>query len=326
MADTDKIKNQTKEEFEQDIDTVPIYKKKSAWIGFLFIVLVLAAGVYWFIGSLGSVSTDDAFIDGNRLDVSAKILGRVVKLYADERDSVQAGQLIVELDSTDLIAKLNQTKAVLNNAQVSIELAKVNIDKAQIDFDRAKAQYKDNIIPKAEFDNAQKKLEAAQAEYKIGESRIGTAQADLKMIESSLENTKLYSTIGGVIAKKWILEGDVVQPGQPVFTVYDLKNLWVTAQLEETKIHEIQINDEVEINVDAYPDQKFIGRVYQIGTNTAAQFSLIPPSNASGNFTKVTQRIPVKISVQPEEGTNASKFELLPGMSVEVKIKEKKNG
>ena len=325
MSDNDKIKNNTHEEFEQKIESVPLYKKKSAWIGFLFILLVLAIGIYWFIGNLGSISTDDAFVDGNRLNVSPKILGRIVKLYADERDSVKAGQLIAELDSTDLIARLNQTKAVLNNAQVSIDLVKVNVEKAQIDFDRAKAQYKDNVIPKAEFDNAQKRLEAAQAEYKIAQSRIVTAQSDLKVIESNFENTKLYSTINGVVAKRWILEGDVVQPGQPIFTIYDMKNIWVTAELEETKIHDIQLNDDVEINVDAYPDQKFSGKVYQIGTNTAAQFSLIPPSNASGNFTKVTQRIPVKISIKPENANDPIKFGLLPGMSVEVKIKEKKN-
>jgi len=325
MSENDKIKNNTKEEFEQEIDSVPLYKKKSAWIGLLFMVIVLAIGIYWFVGSLGSISTDDAFIDGNRLNVSPKILGRIVKLSADERDSVKAGQLIAELDSTDLIARLNQTKAVLNNTQVSIDLAKVNVEKAQIDFDRATAQYKDNVIPKAEFDNAQKKLEATQAEYKIAQSRIVTAQSDLKVIESNLENTKLYSTINGVVAKRWILEGDIIQPGQPIFTIYDMKNIWVTAELEETKIHDIQLNDEVEINVDAYPDQKFSGKVYQIGTSTSAQFSLIPPSNASGNFTKVTQRIPVKISIKPENANDLIKFGLLPGMSVEVKIKEKKN-
>lgn len=325
MSANDKINNNAKENADQDIDSVPLYRKKGAWIGLLLVIIVCVIGVYWFLGSLGSISTDDAFIDGNRLNISPKVLGRIVKLYANERDSVKADQLVAELDSTDLIARMNQTKAVINNAQVSLELVKVNIEKAQIDFDRASAQFKDNVIPKAEYDNAQKKLEATLAEYRIAQSRIVTAQSDLKVIESNLDNTKLYSTIDGVVAKRWILEGDIVQPGQPIFTIYDMKNIWVTAQLEETKIHDIQMNDVVEISVDAYPDQKFSGKVYQIGTNTAAQFSLIPPSNASGNFTKVTQRIPVKISITPENSNKELKFGLLPGMSVEVKIKEKKN-
>ncbi|MDP4116358.1 MAG: HlyD family secretion protein [Bacteroidota bacterium] len=326
MSGNEKIKDRANDDLDQSMDSAPIYKKKSVWIGLLLIIIVIAAGVYWFIGNMGTVSTDDAFIDGNKLSVSSKILGRVVKLYVDERDSVKAGQLIAELDSTDLIAKLNQTKTVLSNVQASIDLAKVNVEKAQIDFNRASAQYKDKVIPKVELDNAQKKYEAVQAEYKIAQSRVLMAMSDIKAIVTNLENTKLYSTINGIVAKRWVMEGDVAQPGQPIFTIFDLKNIWVTAELEETKIKNIQMNDNVEINVDAYPDLKFSGQVYQIGTNTAAQFALIPPSNAAGNFTKITQRVPVKISIKPLHANDQIKFGLLPGMSVEVKIKEKKNG
>ncbi len=325
MSDNDNIKNK-EEELEQGIDTVPLYKKKSAWIGLFLIIVVIAIGAYWFISSLGYITSDDAYIDGNRLNVSSKILGRVVKLYVDERDSVKAGQLVAELDSTDFVAQLNQMKANLNNAQVSIDLSKVNVEKAEINFVRAEAQYKDKVIPKADYDNAQKGLEAAQAEYKIARSRIVMAQSEIKVMESNLKNTKLYSTINGVVAKRWILAGDVVQPGQPLFTIYDMKNIWVTVQLQETDISNIQLNDEVEITVDSYPEQKFSGRIYEVGTNTAAQFALIPPSNASGNFTKVTQRIPIKISIKQDNTNKALKYGLLPGMSVEVKIKEKSNG
>ena len=326
MSVDDKIKNQAEKELEEDVDSVPIYKKKSAWIGLFLILIVMAIGVYWLVSNLGSVSTDDAFIDSNKLNVSPKILGRVVKLYVDERDTVKAGQLVAELDSTDLIARLNQTKAVLKNSLVSISLSKVNLEKAEIDFARVNAQYKDNVIPKIEFDNSLKKLEAAKAEFKISQSRVTIAQSDLKVIEANLENTKLYSSINGVVAKRWVLAGEVLQPGQPIFTIYDLSNIWVTAQLEETKLSDIQLGDNVEISVDAYPDLKFSGKVFEIGTSTAAQFSLIPPSNASGNFTKVTQRIPVKISIKPENKNAYLKFGLLPGMSVEVKIKEKLHG
>lgn len=326
MSVDDKIKDQEKEELEQDIDYVPIYKKKSAWIGLLLVLIVIAIGVYWFVSNLNSVSTDDAFIDGNKLNVSPKILGRVVKLYVDERDTVKAGQLVAELDSTDLIARLNQTKAVLKNSLVSISLSKVNLEKAEIDFARANAQYKDNVIPKIEFDNSLKKLEAAKAELNISQSRVTIAQSDLKVIEANLENTKLYSSINGVVAKRWVLAGEVLQPGQPIVTIYDLSNIWVTAQLEETKLSDIQLGDSVEISVDAYSDLKFSGKVFEIGTSTATQFSLIPPSNASGNFTKVTQRVPVKISVKPANVNVSLKFGLLPGMSVEVKILEKTNG
>jgi membrane fusion protein, multidrug efflux system len=325
MAEQQKYKSTKDESFEQDIDSVPIYKKKSALIGIILIITIIAAGVYWFVSNLGTISTDDAYVDGNKLNISAKVLGRVVKLYIAEGDSVHAGQLVAELDSVDLIARLNQSKAILNSSQESVSLAKVNLEKAQIDFERAKAQFDKNVIPKSDYDNYQKKLEQMQVEYRIAQSRITTNQADIKVISANLDNTKLYSTISGAVAKRWILEGDVVQPSQPIFTIYDTKNIWITAQLEETKINSIKVGYLVDIDVDAYPDIKFSGKVFQLGSNTAAQFSLIPPSNASGNFTKVTQRIPVKISIQKENKNQKGDFILLPGMSVEVKIRIDKN-
>jgi membrane fusion protein (multidrug efflux system) len=200
----------------------------------------------------------------------------------------------------------------------------VNVEKAQDDFNRAQTQYKDNIIPKEQFDHMQKALEAAKASFNIALSKIGTAQAQLKVIKTELQNIQIYSPMNGVVAKRWVLTGDVVSPGQPIFTIYDLKNIWVTADLEETKLASIHIGDTVDISVDTYPDQKFKGKVFQIGSNTASQFSLIPPSNASGNFTKVTQRVPIKISIKPvtnkQEDPNES-IRLLPGMSVEINVK-----
>jgi membrane fusion protein, multidrug efflux system len=325
MSENLNAKQNSNEDFEQNIDSVPIYRRKSAIIGALFIIIFISAGVYWFVHSLGTISTDDAYVDGNKLNISSKVLGRVVKLSVGESDSVHTGQLIAELDSVDLIARYNQSKAVINSSNESVALAKVNLEKAQIDFARAKAQFSLNVIPKTEYDNAQKKFEQMEVELRIAQSRVATGQADLRVITANLENTKMYSTINGVVAKRWILEGDVVQPGQPIFTIYDMKNLWVTAQLEETKINLIKAGDIVDIDVDSYPDIKFTGKVFQIGTNTAAQFSLIPPSNASGNFTKVTQRIPVKISIQRENSKQHPAFTLLPGMSVEVKIRVDKN-
>jgi len=113
----------------------------------------------------------------------------------------------------------------------------------------------------------------------------------------------------------------VVQPAQPIFTIYDLRDIWITANLEETKLRSLRLDDSVEVRVDAYPGRTFGGKVYQFGTNTAAQFSLIPPNNASGNFTKVTQRVPVKIHLNKIPDSNSPPINLLPGMSVEVKVR-----
>jgi membrane fusion protein (multidrug efflux system) len=319
--------NQIKNEDDQTIEEVPLFKKKKVIIPLALLVLAMGAVVYWYIGTLQYASTDDAFIDANRMSISSKILGRVITLTADEGDSVKKGQLLVKLDSVDIRAQINQAKASLDLSKESINLAKVNVEKAQQDFDRAQKQFKDKIIPKEQYDHAQKALEAAKAEYNISQSKVPTAEAQLNVLRAQLENTSIFSPMDGVVAKRWVLTGDVVQAGQPILTVYDQKNIWVTAEFEETKLGAIHLGDKVDISVDSYPDQKFEGKVYQIGTNTAAQFSLIPPSNASGNFTKVTQRVPMKLSVYPVNSMNqaisAGSFNLLPGMSVEVKIKVK---
>ncbi len=301
------------------------FGKKRIIIPAVIILLFIAGAVYWYIGQIGHVSTDDAFVDANQLSVSSKILGRITRLTVDEGDSVKEGQMLVALDSTDYKARENQAMAMLNLANESITLAKVNIARAQDDFNRAQNQYKDKIIPKEQFDHAQKALEAAQAEYKIDMSKIGTAKAQLQVLKANLQNTKIYSPMEGVVAKRWVLKGDVISPGQPVFTIYNLKNIWITAELEETNLSSIHLGDKVQISVDAYPDQKFEGKVYQIGSTTASEFALIPPSNASGNFTKVTQRVPVKISIKPVlakgEADPPGSIKLLPGMSVEIDVK-----
>lgn len=303
----------------------PLYKKPSFYIGILVIVAVIIGGLKWYTGRLGFVSTDDAFIDANRMELGAKMLGRVTNLLFDEGDTLKAGQLVAELDSTDIIARLNQAKSALQNAKDNLTLAQIHLDKAQLDYNRAKIQLEKKVIPQAEFDNIQNKLSASQAELKLAHGRIIGSETDIKAIQIQLTNTKIYSPMNGVIAKKWILVGDVIQPGQPIYSIYDMKNLWVTAELEETKINSLSLGDSVSIDVDAYPEHIFKGEIYQIGTNTAAQFALIPPSNASGNFTKVTQRIPVKISIK-NDSDKPLKFGLMPGMSVEVKIKVADNG
>jgi len=334
MAQDEEMKNQNNPNpkgknpnGDQNINDVPIFKKKRVLIPFFIILLAAAVAVYWYIGQLGYIYTDDAYVDGNQLSVSSKILGRITDLNVDEGDTVKQGQLLVKLDPTDLKAQENQAEAMLALDKESITLAKVNVEKAQDDFKRAQTQFKDNVIPKEQFDHMQKALEAAKATYNISVSKVGTAQAQLKVIKTQLENTEIFSPMNGVVAKRWVLAGDVVSPGQPIFTIYNLNDIWVTADLEETKLGSIHLGDTVDISVDTYPDQKFKGQVFQIGSNTASQFSLIPPSNASGNFTKVTQRVPIKISIKPviKNGQQdpPKNIKLLPGMSVEINVKVK---
>ena len=316
---------------------------------FIVVALVLGAGIYWYREYTKYVRTDDAYIDTDNIAVSSKMLGRVVKVYAEEGDPVKQGELLAELDSSDIVAQRQRALAAKKQAEAnlvqvqaqyqfskeSIKINQVNFDKAQSDFNRAKDQFNGGVIPEEQFDHAKNAFDAAsaqleaiksqlrvvQAQIESAKAAIASSNAQIGVIQSQLDNSRLYSPITGIVAKRWLLPGDVVQPSQAVFTVTNDRKLWVMVYLEETKIADVHLEQSSLFTLDAFPETTFTGKVFSIGSNTASQFSLIPPSNASGNFTKVTQRIPVKISIDGTQGnTKLSALHLVAGMSVVVKI------
>lgn len=292
---------------------------------FVLVLILVIFGVlgygYWYLNFRGFVSTDDAFIDGDLVSLGSKMMGRITELKVDEGDSVAKDELLIQLDDRDLQAQKVQVAANLELAKQSVVLAKVNLEKTQDDYNRASTQFQNHVIPAEQYDHATKALDAARAQYNIELARVGAAEAQLQVIQTQIENTRITTPVAGVIAKKWSLPGDVIQPGQAIFTIYNYNQVWVTANFEETKLASINPGDAVEISVDTYTDHTFSGKVLMIGAVAASKFSLIPPNNASGNFTKVTQRIPVKISIdQQSQNQNGDPFLLLPGMSVEVKV------
>ena len=145
-------------------------------------------------------------------------------------------------------------------------------------------------------------------------AQVKSARHALEVAELNLAHTKLKSPIQGVIAKKFIYEGDFISPGFPVFSIYDVDNVFVRAHLEETKLQGVKLGQTVDIKVDAYA-QTFKGHVTKIGEATGAKFALIPRDTTTGEFTKVVQRIPVEISVDDPEKL------LKPGFSVTIGIK-----
>ncbi len=313
------------------------------------IAIVLGGGWYWYNEYTKYTSTDDAHIDSDNYAISSKILGRIVHIYFEEGDTVKKGDLLAELDTTELhaqkiqaTANLEQSKAAQLQSeakykydQESIKVLQVGLAKTQEDYTRAKEQYKGDVITKEQYDHSKKawetakaQLDAAKSQLSVSRAQIGssiatieTTKAQIGVISTQLNNTLLYSPVDGVVAKKWLLDGDVTQPGQNVLTVTNNNKLWVAVYLEETKMAGLHLNERSKLEIDAYPGVTFLGKIIQLSSNTASQFSLIPPNNASGNFTKVTQRVPLKISI---DGTNnsvpLSKYKLLAGMSVVVKI------
>jgi membrane fusion protein, multidrug efflux system len=310
---------------------------------------LLFFGYKWYKNYTAFLKTDDAYIDADRVSVSPKMLGRIATMHAIEGDSVTRGNLLVEMDTTDLAAQKMQAQATVSQAEASFMQAKaklefdvksirvqeISLEKAEEDFNRASAQMKGNVITKENFDHTRKTFETAKAQLEVGKAQlsvsksliesaqrnIGMALAQVNTIQTQLNNTRISAPVSGRIAKRWLLSGDVAAPGQAIFTITKDDSVYVTAFFEETKISDLYIGKEVEFTVDAFPDVTFKGAVNYIAANTAGQFSLIPPSNASGNFTKVTQRVPIRMSILGSDNNGRyPHLKLVSGMSVFVKI------
>lgn len=313
------------------------------------ILIVIIGGIYWYKDYSSYIKTDDAVVASDNISVSPKIMGRISRLYAQEGDSVKQGQLLAELDSVDLLAQKQQVIAAkaqtqANKAQTeakyqfdekNIKVLQIGLEKSKEDFDRANLQFAGGVITKEQFDHlkktqetAQAQLEAAKAQLVVSktmiisaETAIVGAQAQIGVISTQLNNTRLHAPVDGVVAKRWLLPGDITQPGQSIYTINNNTKFWILVYLEETKMETLHLGQKAKISLDTYPDVIFTGKIFTMSSTTASQFSLIPPNNASGNFTKVTQRVAVKISIDGTEGgQKLSSFNLLTGMSAVVKI------
>lgn len=318
----------------------------------LIIIIVLAGAFYWYKDYSMYITTDDAHVDADNVSVGSKILGRIANLYANEGDIVKQGTLLVVLDSTDLLAQRNQAFAMkaqaqanLNQAEIkyssdqkSLRVLEINLERAGEDLKRAKDQSAGGVITREQLDHSQKTYESASAQLDASKAMllvsksmissasasVETANSQIKVLDAQLRNTRMCAPADGIIAKRWLLPGDVVQPSQSVFTITINKKFWIIAYLEETKISEIHNGQSVKLTIDAFPDKNFTGKVFLVGSSTASVFSLIPANNASGNFTKVTQRIPVRISIDGTgKNEDISSLNILSGMSAVIKIIKK---
>jgi membrane fusion protein (multidrug efflux system) len=291
--------------------------KRALLIVILFLTAVGSAAVwYWMTQVRGFVSTSNATIDGTSATISSKVLGRIVRIEVDEGDSVQHGQILIRLDDSDLLAQKALAQSSVISAEKTAGLTHVNLERAGMDYERMAALYRQDGVSREKLEHALNTVQAAEAQLAIDLAEVETARAELGVIENQLTNMVILAPMDGVVTKSWLTAGEIVQPGQAILTVHDIENVWVTAHFEETKITKIRVDTPVIITVDAHPGNVFEGKVACIGSSTSGLFSLIPPNNAAGNFTKITQRIPVQISLSRRSNPEV----LLPGMSVTVRI------
>jgi membrane fusion protein (multidrug efflux system) len=336
------------EEKEEDNDVVKGFKSHIPLIaGILVVLLVLW---YWHKEFVKYIRTDDAFVDSDKVGVAPKMTGRIIRLYYNETDSVKKGSLMAELDSSELNAGKNQIKTVIEQNIISvsvsesqydlskdyIELQKINVEKTKEDLSRAKIQFDGGVITLEKYEHVKKDFESAEARLSEADkkaafikSNISIALARLEKTKSQynffntlLNNTRLYAPIDGFVAKRWFLKGDVVNPGQSVYSLVKDNKYWISVFLDETKLSHTKIGSKATIVLDAFPDNTLEGKIFYIASNIAAQFSLNPPNNSSGNFTKISQRFNVKISIDKiihKQGQDKP-IRIIPGMSAIVKI------
>ena len=242
------------------------------------------------------------------------------------------------------VAQVNSARAQAASAQARVAVAEANADKARRELKRlqemadahyvsqqqldgaqaaAKAAAADVIASKQAARAANDQIAVAQAGLRAADGQLQAAQATVDQASIQLDDTRLTAPAGGVISKKNVEVGQLVQPGQPLMSVVPMDDVWVVANLKETEIRDVNPGDKVDFSVDAYPGVHFQGTVESLAAATGSQFSLLPPDNATGNFTKVVQRIPVKILV---DGGQNAKYPLRPGMSAVVDIVTRKDG
>ena len=332
--------------------------RKRPPIGILVLVVVLlglgAFGLNRWAYGRNHVHSDNAQVEGHVFPVIPRVLGYVTAVHVNENDAVKEGQLLFELDDRDFRSKLLQSQADLAAAQAAagaasgtgqaeaqVAAARASVLAAQANATRAESDYKryQELAPRgvisaqqldaaraaaeashAQLDAARKQVSAAMANLESASARREAAAAAAEQSRLNLAWTKVYAPASGLVSRKNIEVGQLVQSGQPTMSIVPLDDVWIVANLKETELRDVNPGDAVEIEVDTYPGRKFAGRVESISAATGARFSLLPPDNATGNFTKVVQRIPVRIRLDPGSDRDHS---LRPGMSAVVTITTK---
>jgi len=265
----------------------------------------------------------------------------------DDRDyQVKLQQATAALTATRQSVDVTETQVSeartgIATAQANVEAAKVRVWKANEDFNRYQNLYNDHAITKAQFDDAKAEKDAAEAALNVAQTQIpvqarrvstnrsqvgaaasgiATRQADIDFAKLQLSYTVIVAPASGIVSKRNIQLGQLVQAGQTLFAIVDGNGIYVTANFKETQMEQLKVGEKVDIVPDAYSEKTIQGTVESFSGATGAKFSLLPPDNATGNFVKVVQRVPVRIKLETD---NATKALLRAGMSVKVVVHTK---
>jgi membrane fusion protein (multidrug efflux system) len=347
MAEEQPVANKTKEADPTEAKKSGSGKKRRAALILLVLLAVaVLAGIRLWVKSKTHVETDNAFIESHIYSISSRVPGNVVRVMVRDNQYVKKGDLLVELDPADYRLRVANSEAQLDMArnetsstyaQVDAARAAANsgramLEQADLDLARGRALYKKEVISKEQLDKLEtaRKVAAARlseaegsvrrAQALIGltgtgakEAQIARKKAELDEAVRNLGYTRVVAPADGYITRKSVEPGNNIQPGQPLMALVALSDAWVTANYKESQLTHVRPGQKVEFKVDTYPGVTFKGKVDSIMAGTGAAFSLLPPENATGNYVKVVQRIPVKILI---DSASDPKHLLRIGMSV----------
>ncbi|HBV77232.1 MULTISPECIES: efflux RND transporter periplasmic adaptor subunit [Vibrio] len=336
--------------------STPKNKRKASFFILFILLLVIAGGyiAYYELYSKYYEETDDAYVNGDLVVLSPQIVGTVSQVVPDEGDYVEKGQVLVMLDSNDtqialqlseakLASKIREVRSMYaeaDNFKAKVETSKVEYRQALNDYNRRKNLVKSGAISKEDLIHYRDNFEAAKSQLQSAEQSLqmtvalvdntvinthpGVKSAVANLRQAYLANlrTKIVSPVSGYVAKRAVQLGTQVQPGSQLMAIVPLHQVWVDANFKESQLKDMRIGQSVILTSDLYGDDvEYKGIVESLGIGTGSAFSLLPAQNASGNWIKIVQRLPVKIRLEDQ---NQDKYPLRIGLSMlaNVNIKD----
>lgn len=341
---------------DQKIKRKKAIKKISIFL-IILAVLGMIYGAYWLLYGRNYVKTDDAYVNGNQNIITSQVGGTVTQIYIEDTQFVEKGQLLAVLDDIDYKIALENAAASLGKAvraysnlssdvaqsEDNVKVKKSQLKKAETDFAMDRASYNAGLISKHQYETSKNNLNIAISSLNQSEKALENAkvQADSSSIYNhpdvqqaiaayknayvNLMRTKIYAPESGNIAKKSVFLGQKISPSQELMTIIDLDNVWVDANLKETQMKDVKPGDEAKL-VSDINGKKYIGYVQGLSAGTGSSLSLLPAQNATGNWIKIVQRVPVRIIIDKD---SLKKNGMIPiGSSMEAIVdirKETKN-
>jgi len=312
----------------------PERKKILLKIGAVFAAASIAYGIYWAFILRHIEDTDNAYVQGNVVQITPQIAGTVTKIHADDTNMVKAGQTLVSLDTADADVALAQAEAQLAQtvrevrtlyaaqaqSGANLSLRAAELAKAKDDLARRKALTDSGAVSSEEIRHAESAVAAAQAALDAAKEQLasgralteGTTVADHPNVQRAAAHVQeallarsratLYAPVAGEIAKRNVQVGQRIAPGAPLMAIVPLDQLWVDANFKESQLRRMRVGQSVTLTADLYGNKvRYQGKVAGLGAGTGSAFALLPAQNATGNWIKVIQRLPVRITLDPKQ-------------------------